>query len=100
MFFTFILINREVELKMKNKFIKIKAVGIVIALVLMAIILVVPSASAVHISKTKTYKSDTTDLWWSGSTSSEINGAGYIVPPGSATWSNAKFCWSTKSTFT
>ena len=42
---------------------------------------------------TDVYVSDTDDLWWSGADADDIDGSGYIVPPGDAVWNPAVLCW-------
>lgn len=59
------------------------------ALLLLSIIPSIVSAPTV----TDIYVSDTSDLWWSGATSSDIDGSNYIVPPSDAVWSSAVLCW-------
>ena len=68
-------------------------VVITVAFILTNILILTPNATAIYIAQTDTYKSDTTDLWWSGANSSEIDGLGYIIPPGAATWNNSNYCW-------
>ena len=65
---------------------------LLIAALVFSVFAVLPIAYA-PISHTDTYKSDTTDLWWSGANSGHIDGLGYIVPPSGAVWNPAVLCW-------
>ena len=57
--------------------------------VVLALSLALPMAAVVGAAPaTDVYKSDTTDMWWSGATSIDIDGSGYIIPPSSG-WSSA-----------
>ena len=58
------------------------------ALLMVSIIPYMASAPIV----TDVYVSDTTDLWWSGATSGNIDVAGYVVPP-DGVWQSAVSCW-------
>ena len=78
---------------MKKFFREFGAVVITLAFILTNIMIVMPSVTAFNITQTDVYKSDTADLWWSGANSGNIDGLGYIVPPGAATWGNSKYCW-------
>ena len=60
-----------------------------IALLMISIMTSIASAPIV----TTTFISDTSDMWWSGANSGNIDGSGYIVPPSSASWSPAVLCW-------
>ena len=78
---------------MKKIFRELGAVVITLAFILTNIMIVLPNVTSFSIAQTDVYKSDTTDLWWSGANSGDIDGSGYIVPPGAATWDNSKYCW-------
>jgi len=64
-------------------------------LVLVLVIgLAIPMAMPVEAAPdTDVYKSDTTDLIWSGADSGDIDSSGYIVPSGDAVWNNAVLAW-------
>jgi len=71
---------------------KMKKVLFPILAVVLALSLALPMAAVVGAATiNETYQSDTTDMWWSGATSSDIV-SGYIVPP-DGTWSSAVLCW-------
>ena len=59
-----------------------------IAVLMFSIISSIASAPIV----TDVYVSDTSDLWWSGATSGNIDDDGYIIPPDDV-WSSAVLCW-------
>ena len=69
-----------------------------LALAVLVILLTVSTMSWIYTPATfatpttDTYVSDTTDLWWSGATSGNIDPDGYIVPP-DGTWQSAVLCW-------
>jgi len=65
---------------------------LLIGALVFSVFAVLPIAYA-PISHTDTYKSDTTDLWWSGANSGHIDVSNYIVPPGDASWTQASLCW-------
>lgn len=66
---------------------------VILTLLLTNIMILLPNVTSFDILQTDVYKSDTADLWWSGANSGNIDGSGYIVPPGAATWGNSKYCW-------
>jgi len=53
----------------------------------------IPATIATPTTVTDTYVSDTSDSWWAGAASGNIDGSGYIVPPSDAVWSDAVLCW-------
>jgi len=64
-----------------------------IAALMFSVFAALPIQVYAPIDHTDTYKSDTTDLWWSGANSGHIDGSNYIVPPGDASWTAASLCW-------
>jgi len=81
---------------MKKIFREVGAVVITFLFIATNILIVMPNVAACdcYTAQTDIYKSDTTDLWWSGANSGNIDGSGYIVPPGTAIWSASKYCWN------